>query len=112
MLAVSITSNLFQHLVAINMRTIGVVLRNISSSIKCVRNHFNIQPRFMSSGKSIDLSGVYPPIPTPFEDNEDIAWDQLTHNLAKWEKVPFKGKCNIFFMITRILLENLWSRHT
>ena len=40
---------------------------------------------------SLDLSGIYPPIPTPFKENEDIAWEQLSNNLNKWDKFPFKG---------------------
>jgi len=40
---------------------------------------------------SLDLSGIFPPIPTPFKENEDINWDELKGNLSKWEHVAFKG---------------------
>ena len=40
---------------------------------------------------SIDLSGVYPPIVTPFNKDESIAWDRLRENLAKWTQHPLKG---------------------
>lgn len=54
--------------------------------------------RFLSStetSKSLDLSGIYPPIPTPFGDNEDIQWAELKTNLSKWENIPFKGMLNL-----------------
>ena len=37
-----------------------------------------------------DLNGIFPPIPTPFE-NEDIALDKLSDNIQKWNDYPLKG---------------------
>ena len=34
-----------------------------------------------------NLSGVYPPITTPFNQDESIAWDQLKNNLDKWNQI-------------------------
>ncbi len=49
--------------------------------------------RSMSSGKgALDLSGVFPPIATPFDENEDISWENLEHNVYKWNEIDFKGK--------------------
>lgn len=39
----------------------------------------------------IDLSGIYPPIPTPFDDQERIAFDKLESNLEKWLAQPING---------------------
>jgi Fe2+ transport system protein B len=39
----------------------------------------------------VDLSGVFPPIPTPFNEDESIAYDKLARNIQHWEKIPFKG---------------------
>ena len=50
-----------------------------------------IKIRQFSSQISLDLSGIYPPIPTPFTDQEDIAWDQLQNNVNKWNEIGFKG---------------------
>ena len=50
--------------------------------------------RYLSTTRvvsGLDLSGIYPPIPTPFKENEDIAWDHLAENLKKWGEFPFKG---------------------
>lgn len=41
--------------------------------------------------QTLDLSGIFPPIATPFKENEDIAWGKFEENLQKWEKIPFKG---------------------
>ena len=49
----------------------------------------NVGTREISS--AIDLSGIYPPIPTPFDKNENIDWKSLGFNLKKWDKIPFKG---------------------
>ncbi len=40
----------------------------------------------------LDLSGIYPPIPTPFQENEDVDYEKLKVNLDKWNKIPFAGK--------------------
>lgn len=39
----------------------------------------------------VDLSGVFPPIPTPFNKDESIAYDKLAVNIQQWEKIPFQG---------------------
>lgn len=39
----------------------------------------------------MDLSGIYPPIATPFNADETIAYDKLQHNMDKWNKIPFRG---------------------
>ncbi|XP_061626626.1 4-hydroxy-2-oxoglutarate aldolase, mitochondrial [Phyllopteryx taeniolatus] len=44
-----------------------------------------------SAGVRLDLSGVYPPIVTPFTEREDVDYDKLEHNLHKYAKIPFKG---------------------
>ena len=40
----------------------------------------------------VDLSGVFPPIPTPFNKDESIAYDKLASNIQYWEAVPFQGQ--------------------
>ncbi|ESO03624.1 hypothetical protein HELRODRAFT_157064 [Helobdella robusta] len=41
---------------------------------------------------NIDLSGIFPPIPTPFKtDGEDIDYEKLKENFDKWNSKPFKG---------------------
>lgn len=44
-----------------------------------------------SSLSKLDISGIYPPIPTPFNDDESIAYDKLKFNMEKWNKIPFRG---------------------
>ena len=39
-----------------------------------------------------DFSGIYPPIPTPFNANESIAYDKLEFNISKWNAIPLRGK--------------------
>ncbi len=39
----------------------------------------------------VDLSGIYPPITTPFAPDESIAFDQLEANLGKWLAQPLDG---------------------
>ncbi|GAB1604717.1 4-hydroxy-2-oxoglutarate aldolase, mitochondrial-like [Argonauta hians] len=39
----------------------------------------------------VDLGGIFPPITTPFNSDESIAFDKLEKNLSLWKKIPFKG---------------------
>ncbi|MEJ2600159.1 MAG: dihydrodipicolinate synthase family protein [Anaerolineales bacterium] len=41
--------------------------------------------------KQPDLSGIYPPIPTPFNPDETIAFDRLESNLEQWLGQPLDG---------------------
>ena len=38
-----------------------------------------------------DLSGLYPPITTPFDEDGRIAFDKLEANLDKWLALPLDG---------------------
>ena len=48
---------------------------------------------------ALDLSGIYPPIPTPFEKNENIDWQSLKSNLRKWDSFPFKGRDTFLYVL-------------
>lgn len=39
----------------------------------------------------LDLTGVFPPIPTPFDDSGAILFDRLEQNLRIWEGEPIAG---------------------
>ncbi|XP_052773228.1 4-hydroxy-2-oxoglutarate aldolase, mitochondrial-like [Mya arenaria] len=54
---------------------------------------FNLKPvRFSSSATlQMDLSGIYPPIATPFKNDETIDYDKLQENMAIWNKIAFRG---------------------
>lgn len=47
--------------------------------------------RLYSSTSTMDISGIFPPIPTPFNADETIAWDKLKSNIEKWNKIPLRG---------------------
>jgi 4-hydroxy-2-oxoglutarate aldolase len=38
-----------------------------------------------------DLSGIYPPIPTSFNDDESVAYDKFAANLERWLSWPLAG---------------------
>lgn len=38
-----------------------------------------------------DLGEIYPPIPTPFNDDGTIAWEKFESNLQKWMAQPLDG---------------------
>ncbi|OQY50866.1 MAG: hypothetical protein B6240_00910, partial [Desulfobacteraceae bacterium 4572_87] len=42
-------------------------------------------------GTKISLEGCFPPIPTPFDHQGRVNYDQLVANLEKWQKTPLKG---------------------
>jgi 4-hydroxy-2-oxoglutarate aldolase len=37
------------------------------------------------------VKGVIAPVPTPFDDNEDLALDELSENLVRWSKTRLSG---------------------
>ncbi len=39
----------------------------------------------------IDLAGIFPPIPTPFDEAGAIRFDRLEQNLSRWETEPVAG---------------------
>lgn len=45
----------------------------------------------MATNRVLDLGGVYPPIATPFDAEENILYDKLESNLRLWSKAPFRG---------------------
>lgn len=45
-----------------------------------------------AAAAKLDLSGIYPPIATPFTAKEDVDYHRLQENLQKYAKIPFKGQ--------------------
>ncbi len=43
------------------------------------------------SERKIQLGGIYPPLTTPFLEDESIAYDQLAANLARYSRIKFAG---------------------
>jgi len=41
--------------------------------------------------KTVSVCGVYPPIPTPFEESGALALGRLAENLSKWNETPLAG---------------------
>lgn len=41
--------------------------------------------------KTVSVRGVYPPIPTPFEESGALALGRLVENLSKWNETPLAG---------------------
>lgn len=71
---------------------------NISAQIK---KTFRCTNRLISSkSNSLSLSGVYPPIITPFNQHEEIAFDKLKCNLQKWKTNPLRG---VFYLLSYLL---------
>ncbi|XP_038126841.1 4-hydroxy-2-oxoglutarate aldolase, mitochondrial-like [Cyprinodon tularosa] len=44
-----------------------------------------------AAASRLDLSGIYPPIATPFTAKEDVDYEKLEENLQKYAEIPFKG---------------------
>lgn len=42
------------------------------------------------------LDGVFPPLPTPFDKDDNIDFNAWKKNVALWEKIPFKGNFPFF----------------
>lgn len=48
--------------------------------------------RSYTAAARMDLSGIYPPIATPFTATEDVDYQRLEANLKKYAEIPFKGQ--------------------
>ncbi|XP_042338050.1 4-hydroxy-2-oxoglutarate aldolase, mitochondrial-like, partial [Plectropomus leopardus] len=49
------------------------------------------RPQSHAAAARLDLSGIYPPIATPFTAKEDVDYQKLEENLQKYNKIPFRG---------------------
>ncbi|KAM3864517.1 4-hydroxy-2-oxoglutarate aldolase, mitochondrial [Diretmus argenteus] len=47
--------------------------------------------RTRTAGPRLDISGIYPPIATPFTAQEDVDYDRLEENLQRYGQMPFRG---------------------
>jgi len=63
------------------LRPASKAFKLLSSSVSSVRS--------MSS--MLDLTGIYPPICTPFNQDQSIAWDKLEQNMKKWNQEDLAG---------------------
>ncbi|PSN40902.1 hypothetical protein C0J52_18726 [Blattella germanica] len=64
-----------------------MALRSGFMSVTC----HAIRSKSSAAAQSINLSGIMPPIPTPFNEDESIAYAKLSSNFQHWEKMPFQG---------------------
>lgn len=67
-----------------------------TANLGMLRNAVNSNRRILGlrrySQKVVDLKGMLPPIATPFDENDgSIAYDKLSENFDKWNKIPFRG---------------------
>lgn len=93
-----------------------LISRNLHYSLQNIKNNSTIALKenqfgrfykmstFSTSAKKsswLDLSGVFPPIVTPFEDNEDVSYDKLKENFSKWNDNPFRGQIHVYLKTER-----------
>ncbi|XP_038678310.1 4-hydroxy-2-oxoglutarate aldolase, mitochondrial [Scyliorhinus canicula] len=60
-------------------------------SWKCLGWRGFKQGRSISSGRRLDLRGIYPPIVTPFNQKGQVDYQQLESNVQELSKIPFRG---------------------
>ncbi|XP_060557304.1 4-hydroxy-2-oxoglutarate aldolase, mitochondrial-like [Ruditapes philippinarum] len=79
----------------LRIRPLGqIVISGIQGWTKSVTYSPSLSSRMASSSSAaskMDISGIYPPIVTPFNADETIAYDKLQQNMEKWNKIPFRG---------------------
>ncbi|XP_053197091.1 4-hydroxy-2-oxoglutarate aldolase, mitochondrial [Scomber japonicus] len=69
------------------------VWRSVSPACRAAHSALwrRAQSRTATTTTRLDLSGIYPPIATPFTAKEDVDYQRLEDNLQKYAKIPFKG---------------------
>ena len=46
----------------------------------------------MSSAQpSLNICGIFPPLAIPFDEDENISYENLEENMNKWNKIDFGG---------------------
>lgn len=68
------------------MRASSFVSRTLKSSFSG-----RLYSASTTDGARIQLGGIYPPLTTPFNTDESIAFDKLEANLTKYGQIPFAG---------------------
>nr|XP_015203329.1 PREDICTED: 4-hydroxy-2-oxoglutarate aldolase, mitochondrial [Lepisosteus oculatus] len=60
---------------------------------RCRRSAWLVCKRTQSHSfrRKLDIRGIYPPIATPFAQNELVDYQKLDENLEKYSKIPFRG---------------------
>lgn len=52
----------------------------------------NVGGRASGEGRKVDITGIYPPLTTPFTATLEVDYGKLEENLQKLGTFPFKGK--------------------
>lgn len=47
---------------------------------------------YTAAAARLDISGIYPPIATPFTAGEDVDYQKLKENLQKYAEIPLRGQ--------------------
>ncbi|XP_061589138.1 4-hydroxy-2-oxoglutarate aldolase, mitochondrial [Cololabis saira] len=77
--------NLVQNLVRVSARAHRAAAPGFGAGFR------RYQVRTGAGAPRLDLSGIYPPIATPFTAREDVDYRSLQQNLQKYAQIPFKG---------------------
>lgn len=71
-------------------RAVSALSRGAAWRCNRAQNH-STTTTAAAAASSLDLSGIYPPIATPFTASEDVDYRRLEENLHKYAQIPFKG---------------------
>ena len=83
-----VTRKLFQFITS--KRTVNLDIQ--STIVQTYHNHVFFKAlHYSTSSAKIDLSGVFPPIVTPFNADQSIAWNKLESNIGKLNSEPLAG---------------------
>ncbi|KAL3864891.1 hypothetical protein ACJMK2_006538 [Sinanodonta woodiana] len=66
-------------------------LTNLAQQCKHAHPVKSVRPIVTSARRELDISGIYPPIATPFRADESIDYGKLEENINKWNQIPFRG---------------------
>lgn len=72
------------------MLAIGKVCNHVVSGRAILKSSRSLSS-VASDINKIQLGGIYPPLTTPFNTDETIAFDKLASNLTKYAQIPFAG---------------------
>ncbi|XP_035209451.1 4-hydroxy-2-oxoglutarate aldolase, mitochondrial-like [Stegodyphus dumicola] len=69
----------------LNKQCVNKLYTKLTSPV--ITNHFS----FTRCLTSLNISGIYPPITTTFDEDGNITFEKIMYNLEKWKSIPLRG---------------------
>jgi hypothetical protein len=99
----------------------GGIIMNMMMKMRVKRGKWSLPEKchsfcaYSSTPKAsshLDISGIFPPIPTPFNSKNEVDFRQLQKNFQYWNKIPFAGEPSscVCILIYKTRIKSIWMK--